>query len=70
MHGNADAMSRLPATSSVLAISQWLLTDLSTIKEPQQANRILSSVIMALAQVHPFPSGIAPGLKHTFLKMD
>ena len=61
-------MSRIPATSSVLAISQRLVSDLSTIKAAQQADRALSPLITALAQGHSLPSGLAPGLKRTFLE--
>ena len=56
-HGNADAMSRVLATSSVLAIFQQLVTDSSTIKTAQQTDKALSQLIMALTQGHPLPSG-------------
>ena len=49
-HGNADAMSQLPATSSIFAIFQRLVADLSTMKAAQKADRVLSPLITALAQ--------------------
>ena len=66
-HGNADAMSRLPATSSIFAIFQQLVADLSAMKAAQQADRVLSPLITALAQGHPLPPGLPSGLKRTFL---
>lgn len=67
-HANADTMSRLPAPSSILAVFQRLVADLSVIKAAQQADITLSPVVTALAQGDPLPSGIAPGLKRTFLE--
>ena len=67
-HTNADTMSRLSAPSSILAVFQRLVADLSVIKAAQQADSTLSPVVTALAQGDPLPSGIAPGLKRTFLE--
>lgn len=61
-------MSTLPANSSVLAIFQQLVTDSSVIKAEQQADKVLSPPITALAQGCPPPSGVPSGPKRTFLE--
>ena len=50
-------MSKLPATSSIFVIFQQLVADLSTMKAAQQADRILSPLITALAQGRSLPPG-------------
>ena len=67
-HANADTMSRLPGTSSVLAVFQQLVADSSVIKAAQQADTTLAPLVTALAQRYPLPSGIAPGLQRNFLE--
>ena len=48
------------------ALYLQLVADLSVVKAAQQANSNLSPVITSLAQGHPLPSDIAPGLNCTF----
>ena len=69
-HANADAMSRVPAVTPVLAILQQLVTDLATVKSAQQADEVLSPLISALTQGQTPPSATckAPGLKRAFLE--
>ena len=53
---------------------RWLCTccistigcDSSVIRAAQQDDATLSSLVTALYQGYPLPSGIAPGLKHIF----
>ena len=60
-HGNADAMSRLPVSSPVFAISQQFANDL-------MLHSLLAPLVSTLSQGHPLPSTIAPGLRKTFLQ--
>ena len=60
-------LSRLLAIGFVLAVFQQLVADSSVIKVAQQADTTLSPLVTALAQGYSLSSGIATGLKHSFL---
>ena len=51
-----------------LALYLLLVADSSVIKAAQQADTTLSSLVTALAQGYPLPSGIAPDLQYSFLE--
>ena len=67
-HANADTMSRFLATGPVLAVFPQLVADSTVIKAAEQADTALSPLVTALGQGYPLPSGIAPGLKRSFLE--
>ena len=69
-HTNADALSRMPASTAVVpVISNELTTPLPDINAAEQEDDQLSTVIKALANKNPLPSSTAPGLKHCFLNI-
>ena len=72
-HTNADTLSRIPSreigdTISVTAIEELLSRDtLQSLLRAQVEDPRLGKVVEALKNGTIFPSGVAPGLKRTFL---
>ena len=70
---NADTLSRIPSreigdTISVTAIEELLSRDtLQSLNRAQVEDPRLGKVVEALKNGTIFPSGVAPGLKRTFL---
>ena len=67
-HANADAMSRVPASTAVMPVISHQLSTSVDIIAAQQADDQLSTVMKALTTKSPLPSTTPPGLKHCFLE--
>jgi len=66
LHGNADALSRVP--NPVFHVLHQLATSLDTIRTAQVADGTLSNLMTALSGRGMFPTSVAPGFKRAFLQ--
>ena len=66
LHGNADALSRVP--NPVFNVLHQLATSLDTIRTAQAADGTLSNLLKALSGGGTIPASVAPGFKHAFLQ--
>ena len=62
LHGNADALSRVP--NPVCSVLHQLATSLDMIRTAQVANGTSSNLMKALSGGGTIPASVAPGFKH------
>ena len=67
-HGNADTMSRRPATENVVTIVHQLEINPDDMSRAQLADEHLTPVIKALKEEKPLPTNSAPGLRKAFIR--
>ena len=67
-HTNADALSRVAPSNSVLGVFHQFSPPIANIKTAQQADKMLSPIISALNSDSPLPADVVPGLKHAVLE--
>lgn len=67
-HGNADTMSRCPATENVVTIVHQLEINPDDMSRAQLANEHLAPVIKALKEEKLLPTNSAPGLRKAFIQ--
>ena len=66
LHGNADALSRVP--KPVVPVFHQLATNLDAIKTAQVANSTLPDLIKALTSGCTIPTNVAPSLRRVFMQ--
>ena len=66
LHGNADALSRVP--KPVFPVLHQLAANLDTIRTAQVADTTLSNLMKALTDGCTIPANVAPGLRRAFLQ--
>jgi transposase InsO family protein len=67
-HGNADTMSRRPATENIVTIVHQLEINPDDMSRAQLADENLAPVIKALKEEKPLPTNSAPGLRKAFIR--